>query len=119
MAHQPQRAPLVHENEQKPTDAWRADTLDVTMLPVERRRSLQDHLLRCLHEPVSGMDLVSGLAGDRALSPTQRASIDAWRQNRGDAFYSDVLFTLTHEHFAAEEARGLWEQVLAHKESLE
>ena len=65
------------------------------------------------------MDLVSGLAGDGALTSAQRVALDTWRESRGDSFYSDVLFTLTHEHFAPEEARSLWHEVMAHKRSLE
>jgi len=114
-----QRAPQMHENDSPASDLWRAETPDVTMLPLERRRSLEDHLLRCLHQPVRGMDLVSGLAGDLALTPAQRVALDRWRESRGDSFYSDVLFTLTHEHFAPEEARSLWHEVMAHKRSLE
>jgi diguanylate cyclase (GGDEF)-like protein len=114
-----QVAPQLHEQEKIVTDAWRAETLDVTMLPLERRRSLEDHLLRCLHQPLRGMDLVSGLAGDVVLAPVQREALDAWMRNRGDAFYSDVLFTLTHEHFAPEEARGLWTEVVEHERSME
>jgi diguanylate cyclase (GGDEF)-like protein len=65
------------------------------------------------------MNLVSGLAGDIALDSAQRAALDGWKESRGDAFYSDVLFTLTHEHFAPEEACSLWSQIVGHKRSLE
>ena len=119
MSRRPQPAPPVHENEAPSSDPWRAETHDVTMLPLERRRSLEDHLLRCLHQPVRGMDLVSGLAGDLVLTAAQHAALEAWRQNRGDNFYSDVLFTLTHEHFAPDEARQLWNEVVDHKDSTE
>jgi diguanylate cyclase (GGDEF)-like protein len=119
MAQRSQRAPQVQENDARTSDVWRAETHDVTMLPLERRRSLEDHLLHCLHQPLRGMDLVSGLAGDVELTSAQRAALEGWKENRGESFYSDVLFTLTHEHFAPEEARSLWNEVTSHKRSLE
>ena len=37
---------------------------------------------------------------------------------RGDRFYSDLLFTITHEYFDPGEARRLWSRILGHKERL-
>lgn len=39
-------------------------------------------------------------------------------RERGDAFYSDLLFALIHETFAPGEARRHWEKLVAHKEAL-
>ncbi len=113
------QTPIPPENEGRPVEPWRAQPPDVTRLPQDRRRSLEDQLLGCLHSQPRALDLVLGLAGDIPLTHELRVGLEAWKQSRGLNFYSEVLFTLTHEHFAPAEARGLWERVNAHKETLE
>jgi diguanylate cyclase (GGDEF)-like protein len=62
--------------------------------------------------------LVEGLAGDRPLTDEERARLEEDRDERGDAFVSDVLLTLTHEYHPPEEASALWDAILEHKRAL-
>lgn len=81
--------------------------------------ALQEQLLRCLRDQTGDTDLIAGIIGDRALTPREAARLERWRATRGAEFYSDVLFTLTHEHFPPDRAHELWERIVTHKQKLE
>jgi|WetSurMetagenome_2_1015567.scaffolds.fasta_scaffold58392_4 diguanylate cyclase (GGDEF)-like protein len=61
------------------------------------------------------LDLVSALAGDRQLTETEKSLIDDFRKNRGDKFYTDLLYAVTHQFFPPLVAENLWNQLLKHK----
>jgi diguanylate cyclase (GGDEF)-like protein len=67
-----------------------------------------------LHDALS-VDLVSAYAGDRPLTDKEAAALASLRDSRGDLFYSDLLYAITHQFFAAEEAPDLWREMLRHK----
>jgi Ser/Thr protein kinase RdoA (MazF antagonist) len=61
------------------------------------------------------VDLVSAYAGDRPLTDKEEEALSSLRGSRGDLFYSDLLYAITHQFFAIEEAPELWRQMLQHK----
>ena len=74
-----------------------------------------DRLRRITTPEAMSVDLVSAFAGDRAMTAAEAAFIDSQRKIRGSVFYSDLLYAITHRHFAPEVAVVLWENVLTHK----
>jgi diguanylate cyclase (GGDEF)-like protein len=76
---------------------------------------VERELLDVLDDATLDMPMVAGLARDAPLTPDQWKSIDHLRRTRGERFYSDVLFTISHEYFDPQEAGRLWKQILAHK----
>lgn len=64
------------------------------------------------------IELVSAYAGDRELAPGERTALDKRLQARGAAFFSDLLYTITHHYFAPEIAEKLWAEVLRHKHEI-
>ena len=64
------------------------------------------------------LDLVSALAGDRALTDTEETYLVNLKHSRGIRFYSDLFYSITHQYFAPEVADALWADVLQHKHVL-
>lgn len=75
-----------------------------------RRRMLADN-------PLS-LDMVSALAGDRWLTEAENLCLCALRQSRGTRFFSDILYSITHQHYSPVAAELLWNKVLWHKDML-
>ncbi len=82
------------------------------------RESVERHLLRLLEGSELTPRLVAGISGDFALSPAEQAAVDRLRESRPHTFYADLLFMMTHELFAPEEAEWLWHSIVQHKEKL-
>jgi diguanylate cyclase (GGDEF)-like protein len=61
------------------------------------------------------VDLVSAFAGDRAMTQAEGARIRVLQETRGNVFYSDLFYAISHHYFAPEIAEDVWNQVLAHK----
>lgn len=61
------------------------------------------------------LKLISGLAGDRVLTKAEKKSLADFKTRRGHRFYSDLLYSITHQYFAPEVAEELWTDVLRHK----
>jgi diguanylate cyclase (GGDEF)-like protein len=61
------------------------------------------------------VDLVSAFAGDRPMSAAEDARISELKGARGDVFYSDLLYAISHHYFAPEIAQEIWKKVLSHK----
>jgi diguanylate cyclase (GGDEF)-like protein len=61
------------------------------------------------------LDLVSAYAGDRMISEAERAHIEELKKTRGDEFFSDLLYTLSHEYFPSSIGESLWNDILRHK----
>jgi diguanylate cyclase (GGDEF)-like protein len=68
-----------------------------------------------LSADVLTLDLVSALAGDRPPSKTEALLFDDMRNARGNRFYSDVLYAITHQHFGSDIAGDLWREIVRHK----
>ena len=61
------------------------------------------------------LDLVSALAGDRQLTQTEKIQLGDLKKSRGRKFFSDLLYSITHQFFPPEVAEGLWTDILRHK----
>jgi diguanylate cyclase (GGDEF)-like protein len=61
------------------------------------------------------VELVSAFAGDREMTETEGDLIHARMADRGNVFFSDLLYVITHHYFPPEVAERLWQRVLAHK----
>jgi diguanylate cyclase (GGDEF)-like protein len=61
------------------------------------------------------LDLVSAIAGDREMSKTEKKFIEDFKNDRGDKFYSELLYAVTHQFFPPSAAEQLWNQILQHK----
>lgn len=81
----------------------------------DKARKKFSHLLD-LQRPTP--DLIGAFAGDRNMSPAEKESIGSFRRRTGDRFYSEILFTLTHQYYPHEESEAIWKDILTHKESL-
>lgn len=64
------------------------------------------------------VELVSAYAGDRALTMAEGVHLRTQRERRGSAFFSDLLYGVSHHYFAPELAEDLWHAVLEHKHLL-
>lgn len=64
------------------------------------------------------LDLVSALAGDRSLTEAEKNRLSEIKKRRGLRFFSDLLYSITHQYFAPEVAEELWDEVLQHKYEL-
>ena len=64
------------------------------------------------------LDLISAMAGDRQLTPSEMDYFSNFCKIRGLKLYSDILYCLTHQLFAPEIAKDLWENILVHKRKL-
>ncbi len=80
-----------------------------------QRRRVEKQLLDFLDQMTLDVELIEAYAGDRELNPAEKAVLDEMKRRRGGAFYSDLLFALTHQYFPTEQAEKLWEQILKHK----
>ena len=64
------------------------------------------------------LDLVSALAGDRPLTEAEKDRLDDLKKSRGLRFFSDLLYSITHQYFSPEVAEDLWTEILQHKYGL-
>jgi diguanylate cyclase (GGDEF)-like protein len=64
------------------------------------------------------LDLVSALAGDRPLTEAEKNRLGDLKKSRGLRFFSDLLYSITHQYFPPEVAEDLWTEVLRHKQEL-
>ena len=77
----------------------------------DRRRGI-------LADNALSLDLVSALAGDRPLTEAEKNRLDDLKKSRGPRFFSDLLYSITHQYFFPELAKDLWAGVLRHKYGL-
>ena len=61
------------------------------------------------------VDLVSAFAGDREMTEADHNLIRSHKRSRGDIFYSDLLYAISHRYFAPEGSETLWRKILSHK----
>lgn len=77
-----------------------------------------DRLRRTTSDEVMSVDLVSALAGDRTMSDDERRLVAQHEVDRGETFFSDLLYAISHHYFAPPVARSLWRKILEHKHSI-
>lgn len=61
------------------------------------------------------LDQVSAYAGDRPLTEEERAFFTELQQKRGEQFFPDLLYAVTHQSFQPSAAGELWHAILRHK----
>lgn len=86
--------------------------------PQSDQKRLRQQLHRLTDPEELSLDLVSALAGDRPLTSRENKIYQKLSRNRGELFYVDLLFVLTHQYYPQETAKLLWKQILKHKESV-
>ncbi|MFC1587249.1 GGDEF domain-containing protein [Planctomycetota bacterium] len=75
--------------------------------------------LRGIVSPLAlSIDLVSVLAGDRTPTEVEQQLLSTMRNHRGQRFFSDVLYAITHQYFAPEIAEEMWTKILRHKQEI-
>lgn len=80
-----------------------------------QEESSADRLRRVTTPNAMSVELVSAFAGDWDLTEADRVLIRAQREGRGEVFFSDLLYAVTHQYFAPKIAEALWNKVLVHK----
>jgi diguanylate cyclase (GGDEF)-like protein len=90
------------ENKKKPSD----------------QKRIRRQLYRLSDQSELSLDLVSALAGDRALSSNENKLFQRLSKKRGEILYVDLLFILTHQYYPEETAKLLWNQILEHKKNV-
>ena len=85
-----------------------ANILPVEENDADRRRAILD-------DNALSVDLVSAVAGDRRLTKAEKCRLDGLKKIRGLRFFSDLLYSITHQFFPPELAENLWIKILAHK----
>ena len=61
------------------------------------------------------VDLVSAFAGDRIMTGPEAERMRELKARRGDGFFSDLLYAISHHSYAPAIAQGIWSRVLLHK----
>jgi diguanylate cyclase (GGDEF)-like protein len=69
-------------------------------------------------EDVMSVDLVSAFAGDRELTEAEGVLVGRQKESRGAAFFSDLLYSISHHRFAPEIAEETWDRILSHMHKL-
>jgi len=75
-----------------------------------------DRLRRTVSPEAMGVELVSALAGDRDLTKAENTLFSAQKEQRGNVFFTDLLYIISHHYFAPQIAESLWNKVLSHKQ---
>jgi hypothetical protein len=75
--------------------------------------SSSDRLRKSAAPDAMSVELVSAFAGDRDMTDSERARVDARIRERGGVFFSDLFYAISHHYFAPEVAETLWGQVLS------
>lgn len=60
-------------------------------------------------------EFISGIAGDALLSNKYKKMYDKLLEEKGDDLFVKILFYITHQVFLKDDAKKLWEEILAHK----
>ncbi len=92
--------------------------LIVAPMVTERDDNTRSDLLRIGEGDEIDRDMVGRVAGDIPSTLEQQAEVDRLRTQRGNEFYSDLLFVLCHTHYEPDHARQLWDGLIEHREYL-
>lgn len=74
-----------------------------------------DRLRGILAYDALSVGLVSAFAGDRSLTEAEESQLSNLKESRGELFFSDLLYAITHQYFSPAAAEKLWEEILRHK----
>lgn len=88
---------------------------DTANYEARANESAADRLSSLGHDSTLTLDLVSAFAGDRPLNDAEKNRIENLQSTRGENFYPDILYSITHECFPPALAQSLWNEILEHK----
>jgi diguanylate cyclase (GGDEF)-like protein len=83
--------------------------------PAGKDENASDRLRRTTTAEVMSVELVSAFSGDREMTVSDNALIRLQKKDRGNLFFSDLLYAISHHYFAPETAEILWNKILSHK----
>jgi len=78
----------------------------------------QNRLFQILNNEAFSSEFISGIAGDRIQDKEEKILYEKLLHESGDDFYVKLLFFITHEIFEKQNALQLWNEIIAHKETL-
>jgi diguanylate cyclase (GGDEF)-like protein len=78
----------------------------------EKRRTAE--VVEQLQEEQIDLAVVRWIAGETAPSSAQRLRLDQLRSERGEGFYSDLIFVLTGRRYPLPHAHNMWNEIIAH-----
>jgi diguanylate cyclase (GGDEF)-like protein len=84
-----------------------------------KRQSVRKQLYDALYPKNLHFDLIAAIAGDRSLTSEEQQYFAQLLGKYGNKVYVDMLFILTHQYFAEESARYLWQNLIFHKNTME
>ena len=82
---------------------------------LSKTESDADRLRGTTASDAMSVDLVSAFAGDREMTDAEGHFIRRLKNRRGNVFFSDLFYAVSHHYFAPEIAKALWSKVLSHK----
>ncbi|MBN2041490.1 MAG: GGDEF domain-containing protein [Spirochaetes bacterium] len=81
----------------------------------EKTENISNQLFEIMNNTVFTRDFISGIAGDAVLSGDDKNKYEKLLKDSGDDLYVKILFYITHQAFLPEDAKKIWEEILAHK----
>ena len=77
-----------------------------------------DRLRGILAIDALSVGLVSAVAGDRPLTEAEESLLSKLKESRGELFFPDLLYAITHQYFSPVAAEKLWKEILRHKNEM-
>lgn len=71
-----------------------------------------------LEEPHLNLSVVRWVTGEEKPPPGKRQWLDSLRVQRGEVFYSDLLFVLLGRRYSGSDARDIWDALVLHRDVL-
>lgn len=84
-----------------------------------KRKSVRKQLYDTLYPKKLDLDFIAAIAGDRNLTTEEHQYFQELLDKYGNKVFVDMLFILTHQHFAEESAHYLWNNIIFHKNTME
>ncbi len=78
----------------------------------------EQKLFDILNNDLFTYEFISGIAGDRILSPNEKIIYDKLLNQSDNDLYVKLLFYITHQIFSEEDSRLLWNEILEHKNKI-
>jgi len=79
---------------------------------------INQQIFDILDNKIFTSNLISGLAGDKILSPEENKLINKVIKETGDDLYVKILFYITYKVFSIEKAKKIWQEIIIHKNNL-
>ena len=71
-----------------------------------------------LEEEQIDLQVVRWVAGEGVPLPIQKQQLDQLREERGDGFYSDLIFALLGRRYSQLDAHSMWGEIVSHRDVL-